>query len=196
MTEIDFTYLITSVFTAIFGVFGIYHLASFLILRHKILFYYCILILALTLHWSWFLLALGPLNDVIADKGSLITAMTATYGLLLFTKNYLNIRKNNHPNLSRSYSVLKHMVVSIPVLYFLNILTFKNEWLNNALVMLAAISAMVSIFLNIFSGLRLYKKEKFNKYYLYSYTPLLLAALIYIGTWFLKSNTLLIHDLY
>lgn len=186
MNSEDFKYLVTSVFTAVFGVFGIYHLASYLILRHKILLYYSILLLALTLHWSWYLLALGPLDDTIADKGSVITAMGATYGLLLFTKNYLNINKNNHPKLSRSYTVLKRMVVCIPIVYVLNSLTFNNVWLSNALVMLAAISALVSIFMNIFSGIRLYREAKFNKYYLYSYTPLLLAALINIGTWFLQ----------
>jgi hypothetical protein len=165
MTEIDFTYLITSVFTAIFGVFGIYHLASFLILRHKILFYYCILILGLTFHWSWYLFALGPLGKDITGKASLITAMITTYGLLLFTKNYLNIRKGNHPKLSKSYTILKYIVACLPIPYVLNIFITKNEWLTNLFVMLAAISAMVSIFMNIFSGIRLYKEEKFNKYY-------------------------------
>lgn len=188
MNSEDVNYLLTCVFTAIFGVFGIYHLASFLILRHKILFYYCILILSLTLHWSWYLLALGPLNDAIADKASVVSAMAATYGLLLFTKNYLNIEKNKHPKLSKSYTLLKRTVVCVPILYVLNILTFKIAWLNNSLVMLAAISAMVSVFLNIFSGVRLYKEEKFNKFYLYSYTPLLLAAIIYIGTWFVQKQ--------
>ncbi|MFK7811321.1 MAG: 7TM diverse intracellular signaling domain-containing protein [Maribacter sp.] len=188
MNSEDFNYLLTSVFTGIFGVFGIYHLASFLILRHKILLYYSILILALTLHWSWYLWTSGPLSDAIIDKASIISAMAATYGLLVFTENYLNIRKNSHPNLSGSYTVLKRMVVGIPILYFLNILTIKNEWFDNSLVMLAAISAMVSIFLNIFSGVSLYKQEKFNKYYLYSYTPLLLAAIIYIGSWFLQKQ--------
>jgi signal transduction histidine kinase len=74
------------------------------------------------------------------------------------------------------------------VLFILNILTVKNEWLNNSLVMLAAIAAMVSVFMNIFSGVSLYKEEKFNKFYLYSYTPLLLSAIIYIGTWFLQKQ--------
>ena len=188
MNSEDFKYLLTSVFTAVFGVFGIYHLASYLILRHKILLYYSILLLALTLHWSWYLLVLGPLDDAIADKGSVVSAMIVTYGLLLFTKNYLNINKNNHPKLSRSYTVVKRMIVCIPILYVLNILTFKNEWLNNLLVILAAISALVTIFINIFSGIRLYKEEKFNKLYLYSNTPILLAALIYIGTWFLQKQ--------
>ncbi|MGB3150301.1 MAG: 7TM diverse intracellular signaling domain-containing protein [Maribacter sp.] len=188
MNSEDFNYLLTCMFTAVFGVFGIYHLASFLILRHKILLYYAILILALTLHWSWFLLALGPLDAAIADKASVITAMAATYGLLMFTKNYLNIKKKSHPNLSRCYIILKRLVVWIPVLFILNILTVKNEWLNNSLVMLAAIAAMVSVFMNIFSGVSLYKEEKFNKFYLYSYTPLLLSAIIYIGTWFLQKQ--------
>lgn len=175
-------------FTAVFGIFGIYHLASFLILRHKILLYYSIMILALTLHWSWYLFASGPISTVIVDRGSIITAMMVTYGLLMFTKNYLNIKKKSHPNLSRGYSVLKQLVVWIPVLYILNILTVKNGWLNSSLVMLAAVTAMVSVFMNIFSGIRLYKEEKFNRFYLYSYTPLLLSAIIYIGTWFLQKR--------
>lgn len=186
MNSEDFNYLITCLFTAVFGVFGIYHLASFLILRHKILLYYAILILALALHWSWFLWALGPLDAAVADNASVITAMAATYGLLMFTKNYLNIKKKSHPHLSRCYSVLKWLVVWIPALYILNILTVKNGWLSSSLVMLAAITAMVSVFTNIFSGIRLYKEEKFNRFYLYAYTPLLLSAIIYIGTWFLQ----------
>ncbi len=188
MNSENFNYIITSIFTAIFGVFGIYHLASFLILRHKILLYYCILILALALHWSWFLLASGPLNDAIANKASIVSAMAVTYGLLLFTKNYLNIGKKNHPLLSRSYRVFKYMIVCIPILYFLNILTIKIDWLNDSLVMLAAITAMLSIFMNLFSGVRLYKEERFNKYYLYSYAPMLLAAIIYIVAWFLQKQ--------
>jgi len=184
----DFNYLLTCVFTAIFGVFGIYHLASYFILRHKILLYYSILILALTLHWSWFLWPSGPLSDAIAGKGSLITAMMVTYGLLLFTKNYLNIRKSNHHYLSKIYTISKYIVVGLPILHVLNILISKNNWLNNSLELLAAISALVTILINIFSGVHLYKEEKFNKFYLYSYTPLLLSALIYIGTWFLQKQ--------
>lgn len=188
MDTIEFNYLITCVFTAVFGVFGIYHLASFLILRHKILLYYCILILALTLHWGWYILAKGPLSDEVADRASIISAMAAIYGLLMFTKNYLNIAKSNHPRLQKIYTPLKYVVVCLPLLYFLNFFTVKIDIVNDSLVMLAAVTAMVSIFLNIFSGIRLYAEEKFNKYYLFSYAPLLLSAIIYIGAWFLMKD--------
>ncbi|HDZ06110.1 hypothetical protein LCGC14_0129220 [marine sediment metagenome] len=191
MDFIDFNYVLTSVFTAIFGVFGIYHLASFLVLRHKILFYYFILILGLTLHWGLYLILKGSFGDevlVIAEKASLTTAMITTYGLLMFTKNYLNIRKSNHPNLSKTYTIFKMIVVCLPIVHVLNALIIGEGWFNNILVMLAAITAMVSIFLNIFSGFRLYNAEKFNRYYLFSYAPLLLAAILYIGTWFMQRN--------
>jgi signal transduction histidine kinase len=188
MNTLNLNYLITCVFTAVFGVFGIYHFVSYLILRHKILFYYCIFIFGITIHWSWYLLSLGPLNKPIVEKASLFTAMITTYGVMLLTINYLNINKGDHPNLLKSYNLLKISTIWIPVLHFLNILILKIDWFNDLLVMLAAITALLSIFLNIFSGVRLYSEEKFNKYYLFSYAPLLLAAIIYISAWFFKDN--------
>ncbi|MDT0539747.1 sensor histidine kinase [Croceitalea sp. P059] len=194
MNGFDLQYLITVVFIAIFGVFGIYHFVSYLILRHKLLGYYCILIIGITLHWSWYLFPLDFIEEV-ASKASLITAMITTYGFVLFTINYLNINKSNHPRLTRCYTLIKYSAVLIPTLYILNVLTFKIDWLTNSLVMLAAITAALSTFLNIFSGVHLFKEEKFNKYYLYSYTPLLLAAIIYISAWFLKNSNLVVPQL-
>lgn len=186
---IDFKYVLTYVFTAIFGVFGIYHLASYLVLRHKILRYYFILILGLTLHWGLSLLIKNSLGTEVAwaaDKASLITAMITTYGLLMFTKNYLNIVKSDYPSLSRIYTIVTLIVVCLPIAYIFNILTMEIAWINDFLVMLAATIAMTSIFLNIFSGVRLYNANKFNRFYLFSYAPMLLAAILYVGTWFLK----------
>lgn len=191
MDFLDFRSLVTTVFTAIFGVFGIYHLLSFLVLRHKILLHYSILILGLTLHWSLYFFVNGSFGNevsVIANKASLTTAMITTFGLLLFTKNYLNIRRDSCPNLSRIYQLFIWIVVCLPVLHIINNITTGIGWLNDFFVMLAAITAMASMFLNIFSGFRLFNAHTLNRYYLYSYAPILLAAILYIGTWFLKRN--------
>ncbi|WP_419213811.1 ATP-binding protein [Maribacter sp. X9] len=177
------------VFIAIFSVFGIYHLASFLVLRHKILFNYFILILGLTLHCSLYIFINNSFsNEVssIADKMTLVSAMIITFGLLMFTKNYLNIVKSNHPNLSNIYFLFTVIVICLPIVFILNNLTMRIDWLNDFFVILAAITSMSSIFLNIYSGFRLYTAQKFNKYYLFSYTPILLAAILYIGSWFYK----------
>ncbi|WP_405224675.1 ATP-binding protein [Dokdonia sp. Asnod1-B02] len=186
MNSFDINYLMVSIFTAIFGVFGIYHFVSYLILRHKILCHYCIIIFGLTLHWSWSLFPEGYLPEVIQKNGSLISAMTTTFGFLLFTTNYLNIHRGNHPKISRSYTFLKYTTVLIPILFVLNILTLHIPWLHSSLVMSAAITALLSVLLNIFSGIRLFNEEKFNKYYLYAYSPMLLSSVIYISAWFLK----------
>ena len=188
MNSFDINYLIVSIFTAIFGVFGIYHLVSFLILRHRILYHYCIIIFGLTLHWSWSLFPEGYLPEIVQEKGSLITAMITTFGFLLFTMNYLNIHRGNHPKISRSYTFLKYSSVLIPVLYVLNLLTFNIGWLHSSLVMSAAVIAMLTVLLNIFSGIRLFNDEKFNKYYLYAYAPMLLSSVIYISAWFIKDK--------
>ena len=186
MNSFDINYLMVSIFTAIFGVFGIYHFVSYLILRHKILCHYCIIIFGLTLHWSWSLFPEGYLPEIIQKYGSLISAMTTTFGFLLFTMNYLNIHRGNHPKISRSYNFLKYTTVFISILYVLNILTIHIPWLHSSLVMSAAITALLSVLLNIFSGIRLFNEEKFNKYYLYAYSPMLLSSVIYISAWFLK----------
>ncbi len=189
MDLIDTGNLETIVFTSIFGIFGIYHLLSFLVLKHKVLFYYFIVILGLTLHWSLYFFIGGAFGDTIskiADKASLSTAMITTLGLLLFTKNYLDINGNDHPKLSKTYKVFISLVASLPLFHITNNLIFGIGWLNDSFVLLAALLAMLSIFLNIFSGFQLFHKHQLNRYYLYSYTPILLAALLYTGTWFLK----------
>lgn len=189
MEIFDFKFLITTVFMSIFGVFGIYHFFSFLVLRHKILLYYFILIIGLSLHWSLSLFINGSYSKqviLIADKASLTTAMISTFGLLMFTKSYLNITKNSYPRLSAFYKVFTIIMVSLPALHILNYLFIGLEWLNNSLVMLAAIIALSTTLLSLFSGIHLYNALKFNKYYLYSYTPYLLGSIIYISAWFLK----------
>ena len=93
-------YISTIVFTAIFSVFGIYHLLSYLVLKHRILLYYSILIFGLTLHWSLYLFIegrFGPDISQIAYHASLVTAMLTTFGLLKFTQNYLSIEKEEYP---------------------------------------------------------------------------------------------------
>jgi len=181
----------TIVFTAIFGVFGVYHLLSFLVLRHKILFHYFIVIFGLTLHWSLYFFIDGSFGDSMsqfADKASLTTAMITTLGLLLFTKNYLDINGYNHSRLSKVYKAFIGIVATLPFLHITNNLVFGIDWLNDSFVLLAALVAMFSIFLNVFSGLHLFHAHQLNRYYLYSYTPILLAAILYIGTWFLKRH--------
>ncbi|WP_405399694.1 ATP-binding protein [Maribacter sp. Asnod2-G09] len=183
----DLRYITNIVFTSIFGVFGIYHLLSFLVLRHKILLYYFILIFGLTLHWSLSLIIHGTFSEqvtLIASKTSLTTAMISTFGLLMFTKSYLNISQNNHPTLATIYKVFAIIMICLPGLHILNNIITKIDWLNSSLVMLAAIIALSTALLSLFSGIRLYKAEKFNKYYLYSYTPYLLGSFLYIGAWF------------
>jgi len=185
----DVRYVLTIVFTAIFGVFGIYHLTSFLILRYKILLYYFILILGQTLHTSLYLFIKSPLSGELSNftqKVSVVTAMISTFGLLLFTKNYLNIRKSNYPKLSRIYKIFVIVIVGIPIVHLLNIFTIDNGGLGQIIMLTAAISSMTALFLNIFSGFRLYNAEKINKYYLFSCAPILLGALLYISSWFLK----------
>ncbi|MBO0328930.1 sensor histidine kinase [[Muricauda] lutisoli] len=189
MDHLDFRLFTTVVFAAIFGVFAVYHLLSYLILRHKILLFYFILILGLTLHWALSFFINNSFDDTIAkfaDKASLTTAMLTTFGLLMFTKNYLNITRKPYPKLSKIYRSFIFIVVSLPVLHLANTLFTGIVWFNDAIVILAAITSMASIFLNIFAGFWLFNAQKFNKYYLYSYAPILLAALLYISGWFLK----------
>ena len=191
MDILDSRYLTTVVFTTIFGVFWIYHLLSYLVLKHKILLYYFVLILGLTLHWSLYFFidnSLGNEVSTVADKASLTTAMLTIFGLLMFTQNYLNIGKGDYPKLSKTYQIFAVVVACLPVTHLINNTVIGMHWLNDFLVMIAAIIAMASIFLNLFSGFWLFNAQKFNRYYLYSYTPLLLAGLLYIGTWFLKRH--------
>lgn len=193
MGSFDYNYLINAVFTAIFAVFGMYHLISFVILKHKILLYYSVFILGLTLHRSPYLLAKsGWSMDVSVaegvDKASLLTAMITIFGLLMYTKDYLNITKRGKPFLWRTFAVCIAVVVCLPVVHLLNMVTLGNEWFNDFLVMFAAIMAMVAIILNVFSGYHVSNDQKTNRYYLFSYIPILLSALIYIGTWFLQQS--------
>ncbi len=191
MEILEFKHLTTVIFSAVFGVFAVYHLLSYLVLRHRILLHYFILILGLTLHWSLSFFVNNSFSDhtaMIAEKASLTTAMLTTFGLLMFTKNYLNITKHDFPKLSKVYRFFVILVVCLPILHIFNNLTTRIVWLNDTIVQLAAITAMASIFLNIFSGFWLFNAQRFNRYYLYSYAPILVAALLYISTWFLKQH--------
>ena len=189
MDVFDFRNLTNLLFTAIFAAFGIYHLLSYLVLKHKILLHYFILILGITLHWSLYFFmnnSFGSETAQVADKISLTTAMITTFGLLQFTRNYLAIKKDNHPRLSKTYKLLIGTVVCLPFLHITNTLTIGLVWLNEILVLLAAITALAAILINIYSGIRLFNAHKLNRYYLYSYAPILLSAIIYIGAWFAK----------
>jgi len=189
MDVFDFRYLTNLVFTSIFAAFGIYHLLSYLVLKHKILLDYLVLIWGITLHWSLYFFmnnSFGSEITAVADKISLTTAMITTFGLLQFTRNYLAIKKDDHPRLSRTYKLFIGTVVCLPFLHITNTLTIGLVWLNEILVLLAAITALAAVLLNIFSGIRLFNAHKLNRYYLYSYAPILLSAIIYIGAWFAK----------
>lgn len=184
-------YISTIVFTAIFSVFGIYHLLSYLVLKHRILLYYSILIFGLTLHWSLYLFIegrFGPDIAKIAYHASLVTAMLTTFGLLKFTQNYLSIEKEEYPRLYKTYRLLIFMVFVLPVLHILNILTVKNVLLSGILELFAACTALVTLILNIVSGFLLFKTKRFNTYYLYANTPLLISGILYVATWFLKDH--------
>lgn len=58
--------------------------------------------------------------------------------------------------------------------------------LNTFLELLATITALASIFLNIFSGFPLFHAHILNRYYLFAYTPILVATILFIGGWFVK----------
>lgn len=181
-------YISTIVFTAIFSVFGIYHLLSFFVLKHRILLYYAILIFGLTLHWSLYLFIEGPFGSDIASIAyhtSLVTAMLTTFGLLKFTENYLSIEKEEHPRLYKTFKLLTNLVIILPIFHILNILTVKNALLSGILELLAACTALVTLILNIVSGFLLFKTKRFNTYYLYANTPLLISGILYVATWLL-----------
>ncbi len=192
MTELSFKTLSSAIFPAIFGVFGIYHLLSYLVLKHRLLGYYFILIVGLTLHWSLKYMANGSLgfgSAFLADKISLITAMLITFGLLIFTREYLNISKASYPKLAWLYTTAIGTTLTLPVLHLLNELLTQLAWLNTFLVMTAAITAMIAVLLNLFAGIWLFRAQSLNRYYLYANAPILLAAILYIGTWFLKRQS-------
>jgi len=156
MDVFDFRDVTTIVFISIFAVFGIYHLLSYLVVRHKILLYYFILILGLALHWSLYFFVRNSFaneTSIVVERSSLTTAMITTLGLLLFTKNYLNIEKNNHPKLSYIYKIFFWIVLCLPFFHIMNKVVVGIGWLNDLFVMVAALTSMASIFLNIFSGI-------------------------------------------
>ncbi|PIB31239.1 sensor histidine kinase [Maribacter sp. 4G9] len=179
-------HITTIVFTAIFCVLGTYHLLSYFILKHRILLYYSILIFGLALHWSLYFFIEGSFGPDLASfalYASLITAMLTTFGLLRFTQNYLNITGKDFPRLHKTYRFLTALVICLPILHVFNILTAKNIWFNGILELLAAFTALASVIVNIVSGILLFKTNKFNTYYLYANTPLLLSGILYIATW-------------
>ncbi|WP_116771806.1 sensor histidine kinase [Maribacter litoralis] len=188
MNVIDYKYLETFVFAAIFGVFAIYHLLLFLVLRLKILLYYCIILIGVTAHWSLYLLLLDADNSFsqLVQNTSLTTAMITTFGFLIFTKFYLNITQNNSPGLHKAYTILMYVTITLPIIHILYSMLVGFNSFSKILELIAAITSLTTMVLNIISGIKLFHAEKFNKYYLYSYTPYLLASILYIVTWLLS----------
>ncbi|MEP2281188.1 sensor histidine kinase [Maribacter sp.] len=189
MDILNYKQFTTLLFTSIYGVFGIYHLLSYIVLRHKILLYYFILIIGLTLHYCLIFIYEGSFSEqakLMAYNASPITAVISTFGLLMFTKSYLNISPIKHRTLSSIYKVFIVILISLPVAYILNHFIIKLEWIRNSIIIIAAITALSTTLLCLFSGFRLYNTEKFNKYYLYSYTPYLFGSILYIAAWFSK----------
>ncbi|GGG41688.1 hypothetical protein GCM10011414_09000 [Croceivirga lutea] len=159
---------------------------SYFVLKHKILLYYSVLIFGLTLHWSLYIFVQGSLGEDLANfanNASLTTAMLSTLGMLLFTHNYLNIAQEDFKRLHVSYKLLITVVICLPIFSVLNILFFKIDWLNGILELIAAFAALLATIVNTVSGILLFKTRKFNAYYLYANTPLLIAGLLYIATW-------------
>lgn len=191
MGSMDIRYISTIVFTAILGVFGIYHLISYFVLQHKILLYYALLIVGLTLHSGLYLIVAGTFSPEIsqlADNASLITAMLTTFGFLKFTQNYLSIEKEEYPQLYKTYRLLILLVFVLPVLHILNILTEKNALLYRILELCAACTALVTLIINTVSGFLLFKTKRFNTFYLYANTPLLISGILYVTAWLLMDH--------
>jgi len=187
MNIIDYKYLETFIFTAIFGFFAIYHLLLFLVLRFKVILYYCIILVGLTAHFTLYILLFDADDNFsqLIQNTSLITAMITTFGFLIFTKNYLNITENNKPQLHKAYKILMYITITLPIIHVLYLILIGNNSFSKILELIAAITSLTTMVLNIISGIKLFHAEKFNKYYLYSYTPYLLASILYIGTWLL-----------
>ena len=187
MNIIDYKYLETFIFTAIFGFFAIYHLLLFLVLRFKVLLYYCIILVGLTAHFSLYILLFNADDSFsqLVQNASLTTAMITTFGFLIFTKNYLNITQNNRPRLHKAYKILMYITITLPIIHVIYLIFIGNNSLSRILELIAAITSLTTMVFNIVSGIKLFHVEKFNKYYLYSYTPYLLASILYIVTWLL-----------
>ncbi|TVZ51361.1 sensor histidine kinase [Dokdonia sp. Hel_I_53] len=178
------------IFTIIFGVFGLYHMLTYLVLRYKILLYYSILIFGLTAHWSLYFIdkSVQLQSSSISQKISVLTAMITIIGMLLFTKSYLNIRNEKYRILNSIYINFVLIAATICVFHIINWFLFNNVFLQKALSVIAALLALGAIILILFSGVVLFKKNRLNKYYLYSSWPLIFSALLYTGGWLLKNS--------
>ena len=188
MNVIDYQYFETFIFTAIFGVFAIYHILLYIILRYKALLYYCVILIGLTAHFTLYLLLFDADKSfsLLVQNTSLITAMVTTFGFLIFTRNYLTINQYKTPRLNKTYKFLIVTTIALTIIHILNIIIAGYNTFSKLLELLAAFTALATMILNIISGVKLFHAEKFNKYYLYSYTPYLLASILYVITWLLS----------
>lgn len=180
----------TLIFTIIFGVFGLYHMLTYLVLRYKILLYYSILIFGLTAHWSLYFIdkSVQLQSSSISQKISIVTAMITIIGMLLFTKSYLNIRTEKYRILNSIYINFVLIALIICTFHIINWSFFNNAFLQKSLSVIAALLALGAIVLNLISGVVLFKKKQLNKYYIYSSWPMIFSALLYTGGWLLKNT--------
>lgn len=187
----DQRFLSTAIFASVFGSFALYHALFFIVLRKKLILYYAIFLIGLTCHWSLYFFASLPQTNklsILAQNISLSTASVTILGLLLFSKEFLNINNSLNWRWNRVYLIFQWLIPSIMLLHIVNKIFFNHLGLNNFLLIGAAMMSLCVVALNLVSALSLSVRYKLPRLYLLANLPLLLAAIIYTVTWLQLRN--------
>ncbi len=176
-------FILATVFLSIFGVFGIYNLFLYFVIRRRVLLDYCVFVLSMIGFTAVVLLNILQVN-LDLEGLSVIAAAFATFGGLLFSRTFFNIRHAHYPTLHYAYYTLLGLSLLVIGVQVLKSVFFVDEkfW-NNITSIIAALLALSTIILFIISTVFLWKKESAAQLFVYSMTPLMIGISIYVSFW-------------
>ncbi len=173
------------IFTSIFGIITLHSLFLYLVLKGRVFLHYFIMIFGLTIHTA---LALFEIPSILKDMTSVITAMTAVVGSVLFTQSFIGLSKEHYPKWAKVFLALKGATLSVILLQLFNITFLRNTPFSDSLSFVAAFLALLVVCVNFFASISLWNKERMARLYLKINLLMILSSIAYTVMWLLRTT--------
>ena len=180
-----YQFLHSTIFTSIFGIITLHSLFLFLVLKGRVFLHYFIMILGLTVHTS---LALFNTQLLLTDMISVISAMIAVLGSVLFTQSFIGLGKEQYQGWTKVFIVLKGSTLLVILLQLFNIIFLLSIPFSDGLSFVAAFLALLVVCVNFFASISLWNKERMARLYLKINLLMILSSIGYIVIWLLRET--------
>lgn len=179
-------FILVVVFVSIFGVIGIYNLCLYFVIRRRVLLDYCVFVFALMSYISVPIASFLELGLDI-EGFSISTAAFSTFGGLLFTRSFLGIEKTNFTRLYQFYWTFMLLALAVILVQTLKPLLPVDWRINYFSSYFAALLALATVLLILFSSLYLWNKKDSAKMYVYTCIPMTLGICFFVVVWLIST---------